>query len=76
VSASGYFIAAGIVLLLGWTAMPNALAAYALASARPQEAVNLAIGIWASFAIVVAVAGPVMLTIAGLIKLAFGRERD
>ena len=75
VTASGYFIAASVVLLLGSVAMPTALAAYAFASVG-RDAASIAAGIWASFVILVALGGPVVLTIAGLLKLFLRGDQD
>jgi len=68
VSASGYFISAAIVLLLGTVALPIALTAYGLASGN-RDPMSIATGIWAGFVMVVAIVGPVALTIAGLLSL-------
>jgi hypothetical protein len=74
VSASGYFIAAAVVLLLGSAALPTALAAYALASVG-RDLPSIAAGVWASMVLVVAFGGPVLLTVAGILKLWF-RDQD
>jgi hypothetical protein len=68
VSPARYFIAAAIVLLLGAAAMPTALNAYGLASSG-DEIWLVAIGVWAGFVLATAIAGPILLTIAGIISL-------
>jgi hypothetical protein len=72
-TASRYFIAAAIVLLLGAAAMPVGLAGYAIASTS-REASAVAIGVWSVFVLVVAVAGPIALLIAGIISLLTGGD--
>lgn len=70
---SRYFVAAAVVLLLGAAAMPTGLAAYVLASTS-REPYAVAIGVWASFVIAVAVGGPILLTIAGVLSLLLSRD--
>jgi hypothetical protein len=53
--------------------MPAGLAGYAIASGS-REPYAVAIGVWAVFVLFVAIAGPVILTIAGLVSLLLGRE--
>jgi hypothetical protein len=48
--------------------MPTALNAYGLASSG-DEIWLVAIGVWASFVLATAIAGPILLTIAGIISL-------
>lgn len=67
-SPARYFAAAAVVLLLGAAAMPAALTAYGIA-ATGRDAVNIAIGVWASFVLAVAIGGPILLTIAGIVSL-------
>lgn len=64
-----YFIAAAIVLLLGAAAMPVGIAAYAIGGSSDQP-YAVAIGVWAVLVLSIAVAGPIVLTLAGLIALA------
>jgi hypothetical protein len=68
VSPSRYFVAAAIVLLLGAAALPTGLSAYD-AARRGSDALNVAVGIYGSFVLVIAIAGPVVLTVAGLLSL-------
>jgi hypothetical protein len=67
-SPSRYFLAAAAMLLLGAAAMPTALAAYGIASSG-RDIGNVAVGVWASFVLAVAIGGPILLLIAGFIAL-------
>ena len=72
-TASRYFIASAILLLLGAVAVPIGLAAYGIASLS-REPVAVAIGVWATFVLAVAVGGPVILVIAAIISLLTGTD--
>ena len=67
------FFAAAILLLLGAGAMPPAIAAYVIAdSSRELHAIGM--GVWSSFVFFVAIGGPILLTLAGIIKLFLGGD--
>jgi hypothetical protein len=70
-TASRYFVAAAIVLLLGASAMPIGIAAYTFASTS-REPYAAAVGVWGSLVLIIALAGPIVLTFAGM--LALGRR--
>jgi hypothetical protein len=67
-SPSRYFISAAIILLLGATAMPTAIAAYAIGSSG-HDIANVVAGVWAGVVMIVAVLGPIFLTLAGIVSL-------
>lgn len=67
-SPARYFIAAAIVLLLGAAALPEALLAYAAASGS-RELIPTLLGVWSTFVLVTAFAGPLLLTLAGIVSL-------
>jgi hypothetical protein len=68
VTPARYFIAAAIVLLLGAPAMPVGIAAYSIAGSS-DEPYATAMGVWAVFVVIIAVTGPIVLTLAGIIAL-------
>lgn len=68
VTPARYFIAAAIVPLLGASAMPVGMAELSVAGSS-DEPYATAIGVWAVLVVVVAVAGPILLTLAGIIAL-------
>lgn len=67
-SPSRYFVAAAIVLLLGAAALPAGLTAFAFAQTS-REPYATAVGVWGASVLLVAIAGPILLTIAGLVAL-------
>jgi hypothetical protein len=68
VTPARYFIAAAVVLLLGASAMPEAMAALSVAGSG-SDTYATAMGVWAVLVVVVAVGGPILLTLAGIIAL-------
>jgi hypothetical protein len=58
VSPARYFIPAAIVLLLGAAALPTGLSAYD-AARHDSDALNVAVGIYGSFVLVIAIIGPI-----------------
>jgi hypothetical protein len=68
VSPSRYFVAAAAVLLLGAAAMPAGPTAYAVAETS-REPYATAVGVWGAFVLLVAITGPIVLTIAGIVAL-------
>lgn len=73
VTPSRYFLTAAVLLLLGAAAMPVALGAYALSATTPGPTA-VAVGVWAIFVLLVAVGGPIVLTLAGLLSLLLRRD--
>jgi hypothetical protein len=73
VTPARYFIAAAIVLLLGASALPVAMAALSVAGSS-NDTYATAMGVWAVLVVVVAVGGPILLALAGIIAL--GTRRD
>jgi len=73
VTPARYFIAAAVVLLLGASAMPVGIAAYSIAGLS-DEPYFVAIGVWAVIVLIVAIAGPIVLTVGGLLALATRHE--
>jgi hypothetical protein len=61
-------VSAALLLVLGASAMPTALAAYGL-GASARDLGLAAVGVWAAVVMIVAVCGPVLLTIAGIVSL-------
>jgi cytochrome c oxidase assembly factor CtaG len=68
VTPSRYFIAAAIVLLLGAIAMPVAIAAYRFAETS-RESYATAVGVWGTIVMIVSIAGPIVLTLAGIVAM-------
>jgi uncharacterized membrane protein len=68
VTPGRYFIAAAIVLLLGAAAMPVGVAAYGFAETS-KESYATAVGVWGTVVMIVSIAGPIVLTFAGIIAL-------
>jgi cytochrome c oxidase assembly factor CtaG len=68
VTPSRYFIAAAIVLLLGAAAVPVAIAAYRFAETS-RESYATAVGVWGTIVMIVSIAGPVVLTVAGIVAM-------
>ena len=67
VTPSRYFVAAAILLLLGASAMPVAIAAYRFAETS-RESYATAVGVWGTV-VIVSVAGPFVLMLAGIVAL-------
>jgi hypothetical protein len=62
-----------VLLLLGASAMPVGLAAYALAGTS-SEPYAVAVGVWGTFVIAVAVVAPIVMTLAGILALFLGHD--
>jgi hypothetical protein len=75
VSASHYFTAAAITLLLGTVAIPIAVGIYEFAGFGGQDPRSIVMGVWAGVVVLVAIGAPIFLTAAGILSLA-RRNRD
>jgi len=75
VSASLYFSAAAITLLLGTLAIPTAVGIYDLATFGGQDPRSIVMGVWAGVVLLVAIGAPIFLTAAGIVTLA-RKKRD
>ena len=65
---SHYFVAAALLLLLGASAMPVGLAAYAVAEGGSGP-YAVAAGVWGAMVVIIAVTGPVVLAVAGIVSI-------